>query len=259
MIVERDHLRVKRESELRNLDFEQHPAQILDAFMPLYLNSQILRAVEESFASDLAARMNAISNATDNAVDLKRNLLIAYNRERQAEITAEILEIVAGADTLYIATLNLLVLDARVVGSSRVFLYPHDAAANESKKTAPAAVDGLSSVSQHSSGYQPTWGGVPCRVSMADIVKMAKPQSKVPSVPNHRSTDEEWPLIDQPSVASQPSISEPPTDSELHPDPVNISYDRINHQTEIDEVQGIDDSTAKNLGSPPSIKLQERV
>nr|XP_009790574.1 PREDICTED: ATP synthase gamma chain, chloroplastic-like isoform X2 [Nicotiana sylvestris] len=64
MIVERDHFRVKRESELRNLDFEQHPAQILDAFMPLYLNSQILRALEESFASELAARMNAMSNAT---------------------------------------------------------------------------------------------------------------------------------------------------------------------------------------------------
>ncbi|XP_019227039.1 PREDICTED: uncharacterized protein LOC109208381 [Nicotiana attenuata] len=90
MIVERDHLR------------------ILDALMPLYLNSQILRALQESFASELAARMNAMSNATNNAVDLKWNLSIAYNRERQAKITGEILEIVAGADALYIVALNLV-------------------------------------------------------------------------------------------------------------------------------------------------------
>ncbi|OIT31661.1 atp synthase subunit gamma, chloroplastic [Nicotiana attenuata] len=76
--------------------------------MPLYLNSQILRALQESFASELAARMNAMSNATNNAVDLKWNLSIAYNRERQAKITGEILEIVAGADALYIVALNLI-------------------------------------------------------------------------------------------------------------------------------------------------------
>ncbi|MCD7461516.1 hypothetical protein HAX54_046309 [Datura stramonium] len=100
LTVQRDHLRVKRGTYLPNLEFEQDPAQILDALMPLYLNSQILRALQESFASELAARMNAMSNATDNAVELKRNLSIAYNRERQAKITGEILEIVAGADAL---------------------------------------------------------------------------------------------------------------------------------------------------------------
>ncbi|XP_060194078.1 uncharacterized protein LOC132623353 isoform X1 [Lycium barbarum] len=174
--------------------------------------------------------------------------------------------------------------------------YYSDVAANESKWPAPAAVDGVSSVSQHSSGYQPTWGGVPGQVSMADIVKMGRPQSKVPSVAHHNvnanqnhvqglpsgashqniqysddhtskfsevhqepgdypvqhlSTDEEWPVIEQ------PSISEPPADSELHPDPANVSYDRINPQTEIDEVQETDDPTVENLGSPPSRKLQE--
>ncbi|KAG5622209.1 hypothetical protein H5410_007427 [Solanum commersonii] len=175
-----------------------------------------------------------------------------------------------------------------------------DIAANESKKSAPAAVDGVSSVCETSSGYQPTWGGVPGQVSMADIVKMGRPQSKVPSAPNvshhnvnanqnhiqglpsgashqntqwsddhttkvsevhrepqHLSTDEEWPLIEPPSVASQTSISEPPADSELHPDPANLSYDRINHQNEIDEVQGTDNCTIENLGSPPSRRLQE--
>ncbi|OIS95744.1 atp synthase subunit gamma, chloroplastic, partial [Nicotiana attenuata] len=76
--------------------------------MPLYLSSQIFRALQDSFASEFAARMNAMSNATDDAVDLKRNLSIAYNRERQARITGEILEIVAGADALHIVALNLI-------------------------------------------------------------------------------------------------------------------------------------------------------
>ncbi|XP_060209144.1 ATP synthase gamma chain, chloroplastic-like [Lycium barbarum] len=100
LVVERDHLRVKKGAFLQNMEFEQDPAQILDAMMPLYLNSQILRALQESFASELAARMNAMSSATDNAVELKRNLSVAYNRERQAKITGEILEIVAGAEAL---------------------------------------------------------------------------------------------------------------------------------------------------------------
>ncbi|GFZ03232.1 ATPase, F1 complex, gamma subunit protein [Actinidia rufa] len=60
----------------------------------------ILRALQESLASELAARMTAMSNATDNAVELRKTLSIVYNRQRQAKITGEILEIVAGADAL---------------------------------------------------------------------------------------------------------------------------------------------------------------
>lgn len=82
------------------LQFEQDPAQILDALMPLYLNSQILRALQESLASELASRMNAMSNATDNATELKKMLSIEYNKERQAKITGELLEIVSGAEAL---------------------------------------------------------------------------------------------------------------------------------------------------------------
>uniref|UniRef100_A0A804QD02 F-ATPase gamma subunit n=1 Tax=Zea mays TaxID=4577 RepID=A0A804QD02_MAIZE len=55
---------------------------------------------KESLASELAARMSAMSSATDNAIELRKNLSIAYNRQRQAKITGEILEIVAGADAL---------------------------------------------------------------------------------------------------------------------------------------------------------------
>lgn len=100
LVVERDSVRAKREEFSPLLQFEQDPVQILDAMMPLYLNSQILRALQESLASELAARMNAMSNATENAVDLKKTLSTAYNRQRQAKITNELLEIVAGAEAL---------------------------------------------------------------------------------------------------------------------------------------------------------------
>lgn len=105
LAVERDvSVRMKKENDggycAPLMEFEQDPVQILDAMMPLYLNSQILRALQESLASELAARMGAMSNATDNAIELKKSLSVAYNRERQAKITGEILEIVAGAEAL---------------------------------------------------------------------------------------------------------------------------------------------------------------
>ena len=79
------------------MQFEQDPNQILDALLPLYMNSQILRALQESLASELAARMNAMSNASDNAKDLSKRLTLEYNRVRQAKVTSEIIELVAGA------------------------------------------------------------------------------------------------------------------------------------------------------------------
>ncbi|KAL7618581.1 hypothetical protein Lser_V15G00125 [Lactuca serriola] len=100
LAVERDKLMRKKEGFLPNMEFEQDPAQILDALMPLYLNNQILRALQESIASELASRMNAMSNATDNALELQKDLSNAYNRQRQTKITNEILEIVAGAEAL---------------------------------------------------------------------------------------------------------------------------------------------------------------
>ncbi|KAG1368341.1 ATP synthase gamma chain 1, chloroplastic [Cocos nucifera] len=100
LTVERETIRTPTPSFSPILQFEQDPVQILDALLPLYLNSQILRALQESLASELAARMSAMSNATDNAIELKRSLSITYNRERQAKITGEILEIVAGAEAL---------------------------------------------------------------------------------------------------------------------------------------------------------------
>ncbi|KAJ0575086.1 putative H(+)-transporting two-sector ATPase [Helianthus annuus] len=100
LTVERDVVRADTMDFSPILQFEQDPVQILDALLPLYLNSQILRALQESLASELAARMTAMGNATDNASELKKNLSRVYNRQRQAKITGEILEIVAGADAL---------------------------------------------------------------------------------------------------------------------------------------------------------------
>lgn len=97
LTVERDTVRAQTEEFSPILQFEQDPVQILDALLPLYLNSQILRALQESLASELAARMTAMSSASDNADELKKSLSMVYNRERQAKITGEMLEIVAGA------------------------------------------------------------------------------------------------------------------------------------------------------------------
>ncbi|MDY6783543.1 MAG: F0F1 ATP synthase subunit gamma [Cyanobacteriota bacterium] len=80
--------------------FEQDPTQILDALLPLYLNNQLLRSLQESAASELAARMTAMSNASENASDLASNLTLSYNKARQAAITQELLEVVAGANAL---------------------------------------------------------------------------------------------------------------------------------------------------------------
>ena len=95
--VERETVRTATPEFEGVLMFEQEPVQILDALLPLYLNSQILRALQESLASELAARMNAMNNASDNARDLTKNLSVSYNRQRQAKITGEILEICAGS------------------------------------------------------------------------------------------------------------------------------------------------------------------
>ena len=76
----------------------QDPLQILNAILPLYINGQVLRMLQECVASELAARMTAMGAASDNAKNLKKDLSQQYNRARQASVTAEILEICAGAD-----------------------------------------------------------------------------------------------------------------------------------------------------------------
>jgi F-type H+-transporting ATPase subunit gamma len=80
--------------------FEQSPDQLLNALLPLYLENQLLRALQEAAASELASRMTAMNNASDNAKALAKSLTLDYNKARQAAITQEILEVVGGASAM---------------------------------------------------------------------------------------------------------------------------------------------------------------
>lgn len=96
--VERKDLGAAEPQEFPNdMIFEQDPLQILNSILPLYLNGQILRTLQESVASELAARMQSMQSASDNAGELAKTLSLEYNRARQAAVTQEILEIVSGA------------------------------------------------------------------------------------------------------------------------------------------------------------------
>jgi F-type H+-transporting ATPase subunit gamma len=80
--------------------YEPEPEQILERLLPAYIETQIYRALLESAASYQGAQMTAMHNASQNAGELIDSLTLAMNRARQAEITQEILEVVAGADAL---------------------------------------------------------------------------------------------------------------------------------------------------------------
>jgi F-type H+-transporting ATPase subunit gamma len=98
--VEREKVTSSVPALSNDMIFEQDPVQILDALLPLYLNNQLLRSLQESAASELAARMTAMNNASDNAKQLIGSLTLTYNKARQAAITQEILEVVGGAEAL---------------------------------------------------------------------------------------------------------------------------------------------------------------
>jgi len=80
--------------------FEPEPEEILRRLLPVYVETQIYRALLESSASEQGARMTAMRNASKNAGEMIDRLSLEMNRARQAEITQEILEVVAGADAL---------------------------------------------------------------------------------------------------------------------------------------------------------------
>ena len=88
--------------DLGNPDFiyEPEPAEILARLLPVYVETELYRALLESAASEQGARMTAMRNASKAAGELIDSLTLAMNRARQAEITQEILEVVAGADAL---------------------------------------------------------------------------------------------------------------------------------------------------------------
>jgi F-type H+-transporting ATPase subunit gamma len=82
------------------VEYEPDPDAILERLIPAYVEISIFRALLESSASELGARMTAMRSASDNAGDIIKDLTLQMNRERQAEITQEIMEVVAGAESL---------------------------------------------------------------------------------------------------------------------------------------------------------------
>ena len=82
------------------IDFEPSPEEVLDYLIPKYIDSVIYGALIESSCSQQGARRTAMESATDNAEEMIDELQLSYNRARQAAITAEISEIVTGAEAL---------------------------------------------------------------------------------------------------------------------------------------------------------------
>jgi len=85
-----------------NTDYIYEPSkvEIVQGLIPKSLKTQIYKAIRDSFAAEHGARMTAMHKATDNATELRDELLLQYNKARQAAITNEILEIVGGAEAL---------------------------------------------------------------------------------------------------------------------------------------------------------------
>ncbi len=82
------------------VEYEPEPEEILERLIPAYVEISIYRALLESTASEHGARMTAMRNASENAGDIIKDLTLQFNRERQAAITQEIMEVVAGAESL---------------------------------------------------------------------------------------------------------------------------------------------------------------
>jgi F-type H+-transporting ATPase subunit gamma len=82
------------------VDYEPEPEEILQRLVPVYVEISIFRALLESTASEHGARMTAMRNASENAGELIDTYTLQMNRQRQADITQEIMEVVAGAESL---------------------------------------------------------------------------------------------------------------------------------------------------------------
>jgi F-type H+-transporting ATPase subunit gamma len=92
--------RQERSEHRALVEYEPEPEEILQRLVPAYVEISLYRALLESAASELGARMTAMRNASENAGDLIKDYTLQMNRERQAAITQEIMEVVAGAESL---------------------------------------------------------------------------------------------------------------------------------------------------------------
>jgi F-type H+-transporting ATPase subunit gamma len=102
---DKDQLSVQASQESQHgvhalVEYEPDPEIILERLVPVYVEISIFRALLESTASEHGARMTAMRNASENAGELIHDLTLQMNRQRQAEITQEIMEVVAGAESL---------------------------------------------------------------------------------------------------------------------------------------------------------------
>jgi F-type H+-transporting ATPase subunit gamma len=97
---EAEHEEEERDHKHALVEYEPEAEAILQRLVPQYVEISIYRALLESTASEHGARMTAMRNASENASDIIKDLTLQMNRERQAEITQEILEVVSGAEGL---------------------------------------------------------------------------------------------------------------------------------------------------------------
>lgn len=168
---------------------------------------------------------------------------------------------------------------------------PSDSVTNISKASALNTADGSLSASQPSTGYKPVWAGVPGQKSMADIVKMGRPQSKPVSAPksshysdNHHlahvspspelyhggskvpdsyteptAAPDDWPLIEPPQT-SMPSVLESHVYSQMQPEQSNMPSDNINQNlhSETDEAEEEEDSSVENPSPDHSATVSSR-
>ena len=98
--VDRDEHHEDDDGKHALVEYEPGPDEILKRLVPDYVEISIYRALLESAASELGARMTAMRNASENAAEVIEDLTLEMNRARQAEITQEIMEVVAGAEAL---------------------------------------------------------------------------------------------------------------------------------------------------------------
>lgn len=98
--VEAPAVNSSADSVVSDFIYDPSKEEILEELVPQILKTQFYKSVLDSYASELGARMTAMSQATDNATELLKDLKLSYNKARQAAITKEILEIVSGAEAL---------------------------------------------------------------------------------------------------------------------------------------------------------------
>ena len=97
---EKLNFEIDKEGENIFYDFEPDVEEVLEKILPKNFIVQIYKSVLESRASEQGARMTAMDNATRNAGDMIDSLSLKYNRQRQAMITKELIEIISGAEAL---------------------------------------------------------------------------------------------------------------------------------------------------------------